>query len=241
MNHHFFLSSLSVTYLIMFHIHFALLVLSIQSFNALAMMQPDKIQAPDRNTKRPSPDVNKPNPNLTGLSVHGKQIEEKLMRKMNQHPYRSELGHERSFEFWHEESSAEAARNRQHKVMQIYNDQIDEQERKKKTLIGKITSKLPANVKKDKELRANLHIYKQAREESREKMRNLVADTANHKKHGNFIDHDVQYITQPFNDESHQLGFRSNGRHISSSQSSPTGSSRHGSPHSSPSRSTANH
>ncbi|PWN38171.1 uncharacterized protein FA14DRAFT_153501 [Meira miltonrushii] len=204
-------------------IHFAaLLLLFLFGLGTLAM-KGDRIEMLDGSHKRLSAKANTPNPNLDNLSVHGKKVEN-LLTKHD----KSTVVHDRVFESWWNHADAENNRNREHSTMNMHAEEIESHEKKKKSIIGRVRSKIPILSKKDEQKGIALHQKfnhaKQKKDKYRQVMREVASDAAIHHKAGNFVDHDVRYVTQMNFDNSSELGYRSDGRHVTTAPNSPPGS-----------------
>jgi hypothetical protein len=163
--------------------------------------------------------TNGPNPNLPNLSVQGKEVEEELAK--HYHPTNTKaVGTSRAFKLWWRHGQEEIQRNTHHRKMNNYANDIKEYEKYKQSTMGKAQSKIPMlrkmQDKKGVKLNEKYNNAKQERDEHRQTMRDIANDANVHKKAGNFIDHDVAYVTQPNLSDSYEIGFLSDGRHISS-------------------------
>lgn len=174
-------------------------------------------------SKRPSANANVPHPDLKNLSTHGREVE-KILTNVP----KKDVVTTRAFESWWTHADAEKMRNHDHATMNIHAEEIKAHEKKMKSVIGRVRSKVPSLSKKDRQkeitLHENFNRAKQGKDKHRQTMREVASDAAIHHQAGNFVDHDIHYVTQMNFDESSELGYRSNGRHSSTAPSSPTGS-----------------
>lgn len=180
------------------------------------------IRASKEPSTRPSPNVNVPNPDLPNLSVHGKKVEEELASSLRINPnyQQRHVAGDRVFSTWWGYGHGEKERNLQQIAMNDYTNEIKAHQKSKNSMIGKLKSKLP-NLKtkqkeRERELNEKYNNAKQEREKARQSMRDIANDANVHKKAGNFNDYDVRYATRMFFEDSHKLGFLSDGRHVSS-------------------------
>lgn len=182
------------------------------------------------------------------LSQHGKASEHRLSNARYANP--EGIGEQRALDLWFDHGHAELRRNDHQHTMNMHSEDIQALEKSKKKPFNKLLLKVPlvSKVVKKREniLHGKFNEAKQQRDEQRQIMRGIASDAQIHKNAGNFVDHDVRYVIQENHGNSIRLGFRADGRHISSLQNSPTSSPRQSSPKlskssSGPSRGTTKH
>lgn len=181
------------------------------TFHILASETKDNHILPlEDDSLRTSSRANIAQPNLKGLSIVGKNVERTL--ENDYRPNSKNIGIIRPQRLKWENSQAEIQRNYHHRNMNRYNEAIQDLEKSKKTTLGRVKTKLPilSHKLKQKEdnLRENAMFHKQEREKHRQTMRDVASDAQVHQKQGNFIDHDVKYVTQVNLHDSHLLVFK---------------------------------